>query len=189
MTDKKKENTREPTALEKALAQTETITAQIIMRATEAEERINILREIQKCVDSSANHDWEVVDVKKKMVHPTHGASRKSLFEIEKVHLRCANCMCAMFLGGGDNRIYVELIEEGLDVPLEEYLIHPDKRGTDALDKSIVDEQGDLAVGKDSEDGEWFCNHCGESFGDDIVGKMLAHECYKKHHASREGEE
>ena len=126
---KNKEN-KEPTALQKALARTETITAQIIMRATEAEERINILRQIQKCVDSfGTNHDWEVVDVKKKMVHPTHGASRTSLFEIERVHIRCSKCACAMFLGGGDNRIYVELIEEGLDVPLEEYLIHPEERG------------------------------------------------------------
>lgn len=110
---------KEPTALEKALAKTETITAQIIMRATEAEDRINILREIQKCVDNNSQHDWGIVQVR--WENPP--------FEIKDVHVRCENCMCAMFLGRGDNRIYVELVEEGLDVPLEEYLIHPEERG------------------------------------------------------------
>ena len=117
MTDKKKENTREPTALEKALARTETITAQIIMRATEAEERINILRKIQQCVDNNSQHDWEIAQVR----------WEKPPFEIKDVHVRCKNCLCGMFLGRGDNRLYVEL--EGLDVPLEEYLIHPQERG------------------------------------------------------------
>ena len=112
MTDENKE----PTAIEKALAQTETITAQIIMRATEAEERINILREIKKCVDNNSQHDWEIAQVR--WENPP--------FEIKDVHVRCENCMCAMFLGRGDNRLYVEL--EGLDVPLEEYLIHPTMR-------------------------------------------------------------
>ena len=27
--------------------------------------------------------------------------------------------------------------------------------------------------------GEWFCNNCGESFGMDMKGKMLAYECFK----------
>lgn len=111
-------NEREPTAIEKALSQTETITAQIIMRATEAEERINILREIQKCVDNNSQHDWVVAQVK----------WEKPPFEIKDVHVRCENCMCSMFLGRGDNRLHVELIEQGLDVPLEEYLIHPEER-------------------------------------------------------------
>ncbi len=117
MTDKNEENTREPTALERALEQTETITAQIIRRAEEAEERINILREIQKCVDNNSQHDWNVVQVR----------WEKPPFEIKEVHVRCENCMCALFLGRGDNRLYVEL--QGLDAPLEEYLIHPTERG------------------------------------------------------------
>ncbi len=132
MTDK--EDTKEPTAIEKALARTETITAQIIMRATEAEERIDTLRKIQKCVDeeylihpvkfegldvplNNSQHDWNVVQVR----------WEKPPFEIKEVHVRCENCMCALFLGRGDNRLYVEL--QGLDAPLEEYLIHPTERG------------------------------------------------------------
>lgn len=110
-------NEQEPTALEKALAQTETITAQIIRRAEEAEERINILREIQKCVDNNSRHVWEITQVR--WENPP--------FEIKDVQVRCENCMCAMFLGWGDNRLYVEL--GGVDVPLEEYLIHPTERG------------------------------------------------------------
>ena len=114
------EENKKPTALEKALARTETITAQIIMRATEAEERINILRKIQKCVDSSEQHDWNVAQVTWKN-YP---------FEIEQVHIRCANCVCSMFIGQSehsDNKIFAEL--DGLDVPLDEYLIPPEERG------------------------------------------------------------
>ena len=110
-------NEREPTALEKALAQTETITAEIIQRAEEAEERINVLRKIQKCVDNNSQHDWGITQVR----------WEKPPFEVKDVHVRCTNCLCGMFIGGGDNRLYVEL--EGLDVPLEEYLIHPTERG------------------------------------------------------------
>jgi hypothetical protein len=105
--------------IENALSRTKTETAQIIVRAEEAEKRINILRGIQKCVDSSEQHDWGIAQVTWKN-YP---------FEIEQVHIRCANCVCSMFVGQGehsDNKIFAEL--DGLDVPLEEYLIPPEER-------------------------------------------------------------
>lgn len=106
--------------IENALSRTKTITAQIIVRAEEAEKRINILRGIQKCIDSNEQHDWNVFQVTWKN-YP---------FEIEQVHIRCTKCVCSMFVGQRGrsvNKIFAEL--DGLDVPLEEYLIPPEERG------------------------------------------------------------
>ena len=98
-----------------SLVETEEATKEIIQRAEEAEARLQILKQIQSCVDIDG-HEWTMAKVDYK-TYP---------LEIETVHLRCINCVCSMFLGRGDNRIYAEV--DGLDVPLEEYLILPENR-------------------------------------------------------------
>jgi hypothetical protein len=50
----------------------------------------------------------------------------------------------------------------------------------ETFEAEYIMEDGWLAVGKDSGmNGEWYCNNCGETFGMDMKGKMLAYECFK----------
>jgi len=116
MNTKDRNEKEEMTMLERALAKTDAMTSQIIKRAREAEERINILRKIQMCVDSSEQHDWGISSLKWKL-YP---------FEADEVRIKCKKCVCAMFVGRGDNRVYVSF--DGIWIPLEEYLIPPEER-------------------------------------------------------------
>lgn len=61
----------------------------------------------------------------------------------------------------------------------DNYDRYEDRYDAESFESENIIEDGWLAVGKDSMNGEWFCNNCGESYGMDMKGKMLAYECFK----------
>lgn len=55
-------------------------------------------------------------------------------------------------------------------------------KNAESFETEYIMDDGWLAVGKDSGmNGEWYCNNCGESYGMDMKGKMLAYECFKNY--------